>query len=131
MLKPLLALILGSLMVLHQTESCRKPAPPAGNCFKGKLEIKGICSNYTLRVLDGLIDTSLVMASWTDENTGKAFRNVFGLGNPCTFPDSLQEGAEFYFTIDTATSPRCDVCLAYYPTPPKKLSIKVLPDPCK
>jgi hypothetical protein len=93
--------------------------------YKGKLEIKGICMNYTIRVLEGAIDTSLINAEWKDEHTGKAYTRVFGLGSPCTFPATLNEGDEFYFTIDTTTKQDCPVCMAYYPTPPKKLSIKV------
>lgn len=100
------------------------------DCYKGRLEIKGICSNYTIKVLDGDLDTSLMSSNWTDEHTGKLHSNVFALGSPCSFPSDIQEGDEFYFTIDTA-SQNCNVCMAYYPTPPKKLSIKVLPEKCK
>ena len=83
--------------------------------------------NYTLRITEGSIDTSMVAASWTDENTGKTYKNAFALGNPCNFPANIQQGDEFYFQIDTARSQKpCVVCMAYYPTPPKKLFIKVV-----
>jgi len=103
----------------------------AGDCskkktgYKGKLEIKGICMNYTIALTEGNIDTSLIVANWTDENTGKAYKNVFKLGSPCTFPSSIKEGDEFSFTIDTSVM-NCQVCMAYYPTPPKSLGIKVV-----
>lgn len=105
----------------------------AGDChkkktgqYKGKLEIAAICMNYTVRVIDGNIDTSLVVSNWTDETTNKSYNNVFRLGNGCDFPASIKQGDEFYFTIDTTEEKRCAVCMAYYPTPPKKLSIKVI-----
>ena len=94
--------------------------------YKARLEIKGICMNYTLRLLEGNIDTSLISANWTDESTGKSYNNVFGLGSPCTFPSNIEQGDDFYFMIDTSKQQQCAVCMAYYPTPPRKLSIKVV-----
>lgn len=94
--------------------------------YKAKLEIKGICMNYTIRLMEGDLDTSMVVANWTDESTGKSYNNVFALGSPCTFPSSIKEGDEFFFRIDTTTKQECAVCMAFYPVPPKKLSIKVL-----
>jgi hypothetical protein len=106
---------------------------PAKNChdkkeshlLKGKLEIKAICMNYTIRLVEGTLDTSMIVAHWTDQNSGKSYTNVFGLANPCDFPSSIKQGDEFYFAIDTAKQKNCAVCMAYYPTPPKKLIIKV------
>ena len=95
--------------------------------LKARFEIKAICSNYTFKLLGGDIDTSLIVASWTDESSGKTHTNVFGIDNPCSLPDTLKQGDEFYFTIDTSRRKECMTCLAYYPTPPKKLSIKVQP----
>jgi hypothetical protein len=95
--------------------------------YKAKLETKALCMNYTLRLTEGSLDTSMVAASWTDENTHKTYQNAFALGNPCTFPASIKEGDEFNFIIDTAKNQeQCIVCMAYYPTPPKKLYIKVV-----
>lgn len=94
--------------------------------YKGKLEIKGICMNYTINVPGGSIDPSLVEANWTDESTGQSYKNVFKLGSPCTFPAELNAGDEFEFTIDTTADKDCAVCMAYYPTPSKNLSIKVV-----
>jgi len=94
--------------------------------YKGKLEITGICMNYTIRVTEGNIDPALIVDNWTDETTSKSYDKVFRLGNPCDFPATLKQGDEFYFTIDTAKGKDCAVCMAYYPTPPKALSIKVV-----
>jgi hypothetical protein len=93
--------------------------------YKGRLEIKGICSNYTISVLEGEIDTARIEAAWIDENTGKSYSNVFRLDQPCTFPDTIDAGEEFYFRIDT-TERECTVCMAYYPVPRKGLKIKVV-----
>jgi hypothetical protein len=81
---------------------------------------------YTVSIQSKNFDTSMVVANWTDQNSGKTYKNVFELGSKCKFPDSLKAGDEFYFTIDTTSVQNCMVCMAYYPTPPKKLSIKVL-----
>jgi hypothetical protein len=94
--------------------------------YKGRLQVKALCMNYTLSVIEGAIDTSLVNASWTDETTGKSYQQAFGLAKPCNFPGNIKEGDEFYFVIDTAKGKDCAVCMAYYPTPPRKLSIKVV-----
>ena len=94
--------------------------------YKGRLEIKAQCMNYTLSLVEENPDTSLVTSSWTDEATGKSYKNVFGLVNPCDFPVSIAEGDEFTFVIDSAGTRICPVCLAYYPTPPKKLWVKVI-----
>jgi hypothetical protein len=94
--------------------------------YKGRLEIKALCMNYTIKVMEGNIDTSLTVASWTDPTTQKPYTNVFALGSPCNFPPTIQAGDEFNFSIDASPVLNCPVCMAYYPTPPKKLSIKVV-----
>ena len=110
------------------SQNCKKNNTPTA-CFKGRLEVKGICSNYTIKLLEGNIDTSQIVANWKDEVTGKTYTDVFALGSPCSFPATLNEGDEFYFTLDT-TRQNCAVCMAYYPKPAKALSIKVLDKPC-
>lgn len=102
----------------------------AVNCYKGRLEIKGICGNYTIALLEGNLDSSNIQASWADEQTQKTYTNVFALGSPCSFPDSIQQGQEFYFKLDSPIQ-NCMVCQAYYPKPSKSLSISVLDKPCK
>lgn len=115
--------IVGTLL-LSSSECDKKKTNP--EILKGRLEIKGICLNYTLKVLEGNVDTSLIDTKWTDENTTKEYTNVFGLQNPCSFPQNLNIGDEFSFSIDTALKNDCMKCEAYYPTPSRKLNIKVV-----
>ncbi len=122
----LLILSLLSTLVLSASK-CGSKKTPEG-VYKGKLEIKALCMNYTISVSNGIAD-SLVTDSWTDETTGKSYRSVFGLASRCTFPATIEAGDEFYFVIDTAARQDCAVCLAYYPTPEKKLSIRVVEKP--
>lgn len=107
-------------------DKCGKKKSQSAGSYKAKLEVKGICMNYTFRLLEGEIDTSMISANWTDESTGKSYSNVFGLGSPCTFPKNIEQGDDFYFVIDTSQKQQCAVCLAFYPSPPRKLSIKVI-----
>jgi hypothetical protein len=121
-----LLLFLPVIFVLTvSADKCNSKKTETG-VYKAKLETKGICMNYTLRLLEGKLDTSLVSANWTDESTGKSYTNVFALANPCTFPSTIEQGNDFYFTIDSSGKRDCAVCMAYYPTPPKKLHIKVV-----
>jgi len=106
-------------------ENCNKKEK-SGEVFKGKLEIKAICMNYTVKLTEGNIDTSKIAGAWTDETTKKQYSNVFALENPCNFPDSIKQDDEFYFTMDTASTKACMVCMAYYPIPGKKLPIKII-----
>ena len=94
--------------------------------YKGKLEVKGMCMNYTIKLLEGNIDASKLVAEWKNEMTGKTHSNVFALGSACNFPSTINEGDEFYFTIDTTYVSNCAVCLAYYPKPAKSIAIKVV-----
>ena len=87
--------------------------------------------NYTIKLLEGNMDTSLIVNTWTNESTGKSYSNVFALGSRCSFPADIQEGQEFYFVVDNTTVQNCAVCMMYYPVPPKQLSVKVLQGPCK
>ena len=96
------------------------------SAYKGKLEVKGMCMNYTIKLLEGKIDTSKFVTEWKNESTGKTHNNVFALGSVCNFPSTINEGDEFYFTIDTTYVSNCAVCLAYYPKPAKSIAIKVV-----
>ncbi|RYY62679.1 MAG: hypothetical protein EOO05_01915 [Chitinophagaceae bacterium] len=124
-----LLLLAPALFLLSVTaDKCSKKST-VGGPLKAKLEIKAICSNYTFVVTGGNIDTSLVNSSWTDETTGKTYNQAFGIANPCDFPSTINAGDEFYFTIEKENKKECAVCMAYYPTPSKKLYIKVIPKP--
>lgn len=116
--------ILFLMLVFAPSFQCEKDITRA--CFKGKLEVKGICMNYTIKVLSNNIDTSLIEKEWKDPVTGQVHQNVFRLGTVCNFPADISEGEEFYFTIDNKPEgPGCVVCMAYYPTPSKGLNIAV------
>src|SRR5690242_12072155 len=108
-----------SLFLLMAKEDCKpkkkKMDTPVPGCYKGRLEIKGGCMNYTISIAGNNFDTSLVMANWTDENTGKTYNNVFALNSRCTFPGNINAGDEFYFMIDSTSVQNCAVCLMYYP----------------
>lgn len=112
-------------MVTISASQCNEKKT-AETIYKGRLEISGICMNYTIKLLEGNIDTSKIVSSWIDENSNKTHTNVFALANPCNFPGTIKEGNEFYFKIETVISEPCMVCEAYYPIPGKKLSIKIV-----
>lgn len=121
-----------AILMLFTAATCKnKQAALPENCYKGRLEIKALCMNYTISVQQGSIDSVLFQPSWTDETTGKTYTNVFGLDSKCNFPSDIKEGDTFYFAIDNTVKQDCAVCLAYYPVPQKKLSIKVLSGPCQ
>lgn len=121
--------LLFTTMILLSTskESCshvKKGLKPG--YYRGRLEVKAACMNYTISVVGGDIDPSLVEPSWTDETTGKTYKKAFALGNRCNFPDRIKAGDEFYFRIDSSASKSCMVCMIYYPVPSKKLPITVV-----
>ncbi|GAA4323923.1 hypothetical protein [Flaviaesturariibacter amylovorans] len=119
------------LAVLSVQASCRQNQKSVPGCYKGRLEVKGLCQNYTIKVVSGTIDPALVQAKWTDETTGKEYENVFALGNPCVFPERLNAGDEFWFLIDNSGKQDCIRCMAFYPTPEKKLNIRIQSEPCQ
>lgn len=112
------------LLTISATKCNEKKA--TGTVYKARLEISGICMNYTIKLLEGNMDTSMIVSSWTDETTNKTYSNVFALANPCNFPGTIKEGDEFYFKIDTVSTEPCMLCMAYYPVPGKKLPIKIV-----
>ena len=123
-MKFFILLSLATTLLLSSSDCNQKKT--TGDKYKGRLEIAGMCMNYTIRMVEGNIDASLIEANWTDEATKKSYTKVFRLGNPCDFPAALKEGDEFYFKIDSSQAKPCTVCMAYYPTPPKVVSIKVI-----
>ena len=122
--------LIGCLLILSGSTCKNKKTIPGETCFRGRLEIKAGCMNYTIGVLSAHIAPSAVVPDWTDESTGKSYKNVFALASKCTFPSTIKEGDEFYFTIDSTAVQNCAVCMMYYPTPSKKLSIRVFESPC-
>lgn len=123
----LLALIPGILLLSATADKCNSKKD-SSKVYKARLETKALCMNYTFTLIEGKLDTSMVNSTWTDESKNQTYSNAFGLANPCDFPSTINEGDEFYFTIDTARTQDCAVCMAFYPTPPRKLNIKVVPE---
>lgn len=119
-------LILSAIFLLMISAKNCNEKKTNGEVYKGRLEIKALCMNYTLKLVEGTMDTSKIVSNWTDESTKKMYNNVFALANPCNFPSTIKQGDEFYFVIDTATASDCAVCMAYYPIPGKKLAIKII-----
>lgn len=115
------------LLVINSS-TCNKKEKNT-TALKARLETKALCSNYTFTLIGGSLDTTLVNSSWTDETTGKVYASAFGIANPCEFPATINAGDEFYFVLDNAPKKDCTVCMAYYPTPSRKLSIRVIPKP--
>ena len=130
-MKILLSVIFITLLAITDNTCKKKKNNSVSNCFKGRLEIKGGCMNYTIAVTQGNVDTSFIQSSWTDDNTGIVYKNVFALASKCDFPNTIDQGEEFSFVIDTAVNQNCAVCMMYYPVPAKKLSIRILEGNCK
>ena len=106
--------------------SCNKSNDTIQNCFKGKLVLKGICMNYVIQITEGDVDKALYESSWQNPSTKTTYQNVFGLGSICTFPSTINEGDEFYFSIPKSSIVQtCAQCMAYSPTPSKKISIEI------
>jgi hypothetical protein len=116
---------LGWMVLLLAFTGCDKQETIANGCFKGKLVVKGICKNDVVQLLEGKNDALLVESSWTYPTTGMVYQNVFAVDSKCTFPDSLKEGDEFYFTLDSTQSEDCALCKALSPVPTTKLKIKL------
>jgi len=123
--------VLFCLVACLMVWSCKTVKPGNAFCFKGRLKIKAACMNYTIKLIDGDMDTSLIVQKWTNESTGKSYSNVFALASRCSFPADIREGQEFYFALDKTTVQNCAVCMMYYPVPSKQLSINVLRGTCK
>ena len=116
---------LGWMVLLLAVTGCDKQETIANGCFKGKLVVKGICKNDIVQLLEGKSDALLVESSWTYPTTGTVYKNVFAVDSKCTFPDSLKEGDEFYFTLDSTQTEDCALCKALSPVPASKLKIKL------
>jgi len=129
-------LLFALLLFLMFGLSCHRnmvPAPAAvalaSNCFKARMEIKGMCMNYVIKVLDGDISKLNLEREWKDETDGKVYSNVFALGSRCSFPD-IAEGGEFFFSLTGVEDAGCNVCLAYRPVPAAKNNIVVSKTAC-
>ena len=116
--------LVGFLILLNI--SCNKSNNSSVACFKGKLVLKGICMNYVIQITEGDVDKALYESSWQNPSTNTTYQNVFRLESICTFPSTIKEGDEFYFTIPKNPIPQtCAQCMAYSPTPSKKIYIEI------
>ena len=95
----ILIILTGVWMLCMSADGCKKKKD---GVYKGRLEIKALCMNYTISIIEGNADSSIVTPNWTDESTNKSYQNVFGLDSRCNFPSSIKEGDPFYFVIDEA-----------------------------
>ncbi|MCD2426233.1 hypothetical protein LQ567_25835 [Niabella pedocola] len=116
------------VVVLQAFTACSSKASKGGSAkLKARFEVAGMCSNYTFSVIEGRVNPGLVEATWTNPQTNKTYWKAFGISNPCNFPSNIKEGDTFYFEIVPAEKDsKCAVCMAFYPTPGKKLNIKVI-----
>lgn len=93
--------------------------------YKGKLAVAGICGNYTIVLMEGSLSADLYETVWIDPQTNNRYSKAFRLANFCDFPTSIQEGQEFYFSLEPTPNNQCATCLAFYPTPAKAIAIQV------
>lgn len=93
--------------------------------FVGKLAVAGICGNYTIELVRGDLPPGLYENTWVDPQTNLNYQKAFRLGNFCDFPSTIQQGEEFYFSLESNPSAQCATCMAYYPTPQRAIAIRV------
>ena len=119
--------ILGILMIAVTAYRCNSKVVPADGVLKGKLVIKEICSHFVVQVVNAKLDTAVVTNGWHDDKRDKVYDNVFTVSNRCGFAAAdLKEGDEFEFTIDkNPPAEDCAVCMAFYPTPPKRNAVRI------
>jgi len=93
---------------------------------KGKLVLAGPCGQYTVQLLEGVIDSSRIVKSWKDPSTDSIYTNVFGIVNFCHFGNyGLHVGDIFTFNIDPNPSDQgCFICMLYYPQPPPTIAVE-------
>ena len=82
--------------------------------------------NYVIQIIEGDVDKSLYESSWQNPLSNTTYQNVFGLESICTFPSTINEGDEIYFSIPKRPVVQsCAQCKAYSPIPNKKISIEI------
>lgn len=122
-MKNLLLFILFSLCISACKQEIRGPIT---GCLKGKIVSFGYCSNITVELTEGNLDSNLYVKEWINPANNTVYKNVFRLMNVCSFPSNIREGEEFSFKVMTDPSDGpCAVCQAFYPTPSKGLYIEI------
>ncbi len=118
----------GILLLLPLLIQCKSAEKISPTCYQGKFVLQGICMNYVIEAINKDIDTSKVEVNWKNPETGKSYQHVFALANPCSFSARIKEGEIFTFKImSPPKEATCAQCLAYSPTPNKKLYIEICP----
>ncbi|GAO41225.1 hypothetical protein [Flavihumibacter petaseus] len=93
--------------------------------YVGKLVVLELCNHFVVELESGDIDTSKLALNWRDEKRNATYPKSFAVASSCSFATSgLKEGDRFTFELADGAQENCAVCMAYYPTPDKKLSIK-------
>jgi len=96
--------------------------------LKGRLEIKGACAHYVIKILSGKAGGLKAEKTWTNPSDGKIYTNVFTVQNYCSFPADIKEGEEFYFEwLTEPPAQNCMRCMIFVPTPETQNAIKVQP----
>jgi len=105
-----------------------EPTCEEGPIYLGTLAVQGICMNYVItvegEVPEDWYEKGFVAKTWVDPWEETTYNNAFQLRSICDFPNEIEEGDQFYFTISQEEQ-LCAQCLAYSPTPTESLSIKV------
>ena len=105
-----------------------EPSCEEGPVYLGKLAVQGICMNYVItieeKVPEEWYEQGFVAKTWVDPWEETTYNNAFKLRSICDFPNEIEEGDLFYFTISKEEQ-LCAQCQAYSPTPTESLSIKV------
>ena len=78
-MKLFIALLFVSILTVSAGDCGKKQEVPVK--YKGRLELAGICMNYTIKLLKGEIDSSKIAANWTDEVSGKSPHLIQFSGN--------------------------------------------------
>lgn len=119
--------LLVSLLLTITCWSCKSTAvqnqPVAP--LTGKLVISEICNHYVVALVSGKLDPAVLTVKFHDEKRKSEFSNVFTVESRCSFAEAgISEGVLFTFELAPANyNEDCMVCMAYYPTPPTRLSI--------
>ena len=107
--------------------ACKPSRHHSSGPFTGKV-IGGICSQYTIQLIDGDMDPARYVKTWKNNMTDSVYHNVFAVANYCYFnTQNLQKGDVFQFNLlaDSAVQ-NCAVCLIYEPIPPVANTIRVI-----
>ena len=95
------------------------------DCYSGKLVKKGMCGQYVIEVKSPEAKGLQIAATWHDPSSSKTYDNVFTVSNPCEFPQTIQEGEDFQFSVVAEGDMSCAFCYAYTPTPAARNNIVV------